>query len=135
MPWSSSAGAERRAGPAVTAEDYLEAVLDLVGQVPAGRAVTYGSVAEVLRDRLGVGGPRQVGAVLARAGSGVCWWRVVNAAGLPPAAHRREALDRLRTEGCPLTTPVDPRDARVVLQRALWWPDSGHPDPLGVDHA
>ncbi|MDO8107254.1 MGMT family protein [Isoptericola sp. b441] len=113
--WSSA--------PEVTPEDYLEAVLDLVARVPPGRAVTYGSVAEVLRDRLGVGGPRQVGSVLARAGAGVPWWRVVNAAGCPPRAWRREALEGLRREGCPLTAPPDPDDARVVLGRALWWPD------------
>lgn len=116
MGSSSSGGAE------VTSEDYLEAVLDLVAAIPPGRAATYGSIAEVLRERLGSGGPRQVGAVLSRAGSGVPWWRVVNAAGLPPQRHRADALARLRAEGCPLTEPDDPRDARVVLRVALWWP-------------
>ena len=109
-----------------TAEDHLEAVLDVVAAIPAGRAMTYGTVAEVVHDRLGVGGPRQVGRVLARAGSGVPWWRVVNAAGHPPPAHRADALARLRSEGCPLSDDgraTDP-DARVVLRRALWWPES-----------
>ncbi|OJV57994.1 MAG: cysteine methyltransferase [Cellulomonas sp. 73-145] len=100
-------------------DDYLEQVLDLVAAVPAGRAVTYGSVAEVLRDRLGRGGPRQVGQVLAHAGGGVPWWRVVNAAGSPPARHATEALDRLRAEGTPLVAD----GTRVALRRALWWPD------------
>ena len=88
-----------------------------MAQVPAGRATTYGSLADVLRDRLGVGGPRQVGTVLARAGSDVPWWRVVNAAGVPHAPD--EALPRLRAEGCPLTPGGD----RVALRRAIWWPD------------
>ena len=54
MPPSSSAATEPPAGrpqPTVTAEDYLEAVLDLVEQVPPGRATTYGTIAEVLRER------------------------------------------------------------------------------------
>lgn len=103
---------------------YLEAVLDLADQVPPGRVITYGLVAEVLRERLGRGGPRMVGQAMARAGGAVPWWRVVNASGHPPAAHRGEALRRLRAEGCPLVGDGD--DARVVLRLAVWWP--GRPD-------
>lgn len=99
-------------------EEYLEAVLDLVDRIPAGRAMTYGTVAEVVGEQLGRGGPRQVGQVLSRVGAGVPWWRVVNAAGRPPAHEASEALDRLRAEGCPL------RDARVVLRSAIWWPEA-----------
>ena len=102
-------------------EEYLEAVLDLVAEIPSGRVMTYGGIAEVLRDRLGRGGPRSVGQVMARAGGGVPWWRVVNASGEPPATHRTVAVGRLRAEGCPLTTPGE--DARVVLRRAAWWPE------------
>ncbi|MFP5369589.1 MAG: MGMT family protein [Actinomycetes bacterium] len=99
-------------------EEYLEAVLDVVAAIPAGRVMTYGTIAEELRDTLGRGGPRQVGAVLSRAGSGVPWWRVVNASGLPPSFKRAEALAVLRTEGCPLA----PDGSRVRLHDALWWP-------------
>lgn len=102
-------------------DDYLEAVLDLVEQVPAGRVVTYGSVAEVLADRLGRGGPRQVGQVMSRAGSDVPWWRVVNASGRLPAHLHHEAIDRLRAEGCPVLGHGP--DAHVAVRRALWWPD------------
>ncbi len=128
VPSSWSAATEPTAGgraPAVSAEDYLEAVLDLVEQIPAGRATTYGTLAEVLRERLGVGGPRQVGTVLARAGSAVPWWRVVNASGHPPAHHRTRAIALLREEGCPLSDDgrADDADARVVLRLALWWPE------------
>ncbi|MGC5168595.1 MGMT family protein [Luteimicrobium sp. DT211] len=105
---------------------YLDAVLSVVERVPPGRATTYGLIAEYLRDHsdpdLGVrdrGGPRQVGTVLARAGSGVPWWRVVNATGNPPARHRAHALDELRAEGCPLTAD----GARVRLRDAVWLPD------------
>lgn len=100
-------------------EEYLEAVLDLVAAIPAGRVMTYGTIAEEVRGAVGRGGPRQVGTVLSRAGSGVPWWRVVNASGLPPAFKRAEALAVLRDEGCPLA----PDGARVRLRDALWWPD------------
>ncbi len=53
--------------------------------------------------------------VLAGAGT----WRVVNAAGSPPAPYAHEALDRLRAEGAPLTAD----GTRVALRRAVWWPD------------
>lgn len=111
-------------------EEYLEAVLDVVAEIPPGRAMTYGTIAEVVGDALGRGGPRQVGHVLARAGSGVPWWRVVNAAGLPPAFKRAEAIRMLRDEGCPLVEPRDGADdagARVRLREALWWPDDATP--------
>ncbi len=115
-------------------EAYLEAVLDVVAAVPPGRVTTYGLLADVVADRLRAagdrprGGPRQVGQVLSRAGSGVPWWRVVDASGRPPQAHARQALAALRAEGAPLT--VD--GARVVLRRAVWWPQ-GAPAGDGAD--
>jgi methylated-DNA-protein-cysteine methyltransferase related protein len=105
-------------------EDYLEGVLDLVADIPAGRVMTYGTIAEELRGALGRGGPRQVGTVLSRAGAGVPWWRVVNASGLPPAFQRAEALMVLGAEGCPLSADR----SRVRLSDALWWPDGTGPE-------
>jgi len=105
-------------------DDYAEAVLDLVATIPAGRAMTYGTIAEVVGDLLeardGVrrGGPRQVGQVMSRAGSGVPWWRVVNAAGRPPARHVTRALALLADDDTPLT----PDGTRVALRRAIWFP-------------
>jgi alkylated DNA nucleotide flippase Atl1 len=107
-------------------DDYVEAVLDLVEQIPAGRAMTYGTIAEVVADRLEEldgrrrGGPRQVGQVLSRAGSGVPWWRVVNAAGSPPARHLTRALGLLAGEGAPLTAD----GSRVALRQAIWFPEA-----------
>ncbi len=118
-------------------EEYLEAVLDVVERVPAGRVMTYGTVAEVVADGFVAaggrprGGPRQVGTVLARAGSGVPWWRVVNASGRPPAAHTRRALELLRAERTPLTADGQ----RVAVGRALWWPDDGAGAPVRVTRA
>ncbi len=105
--------------------DYLEAVLDLVEAIPSGRAMTYGTIAEVVADQLVAagqqarGGPRQVGQVMSRAGSGVPWWRVVNASGAPPAHHAQAALEHLRAEG----TPLSADGTRVALPRAIWFPD------------
>lgn len=106
-------------------DDHLDAVLALVEQIPPGRAMTYGTIAEVLADRAVAegrrpfGGPRHVGNALARAGSGVPWWRVVNAAGRPPARHAARALALLAQEGTPLTADGE----RVALRRAIWFPD------------
>ncbi|GEL96164.1 MGMT family protein [Cellulomonas composti] len=106
-------------------DDYLEAVLDLVEQIPPGRVMTYGALAEAVADRFVAaggrarGGPRQVGQVMAHAGSGVPWWRVVNAAGRPPERHRVRALAELRAEGTPLVAD----GSRVALRRAGWYPD------------
>lgn len=127
-------------------EEYAAAVLDVVRRIPSGRAMTYGLIAEIVGERLGRGGPRQVGSVMAGSGDRyahlvpddgdphdgdphetdpedgdrVPWWRVVNAAGSPPQHHLTEALDALRAEGCPLS-----RDGRRVnLKRAVWFPDT-----------
>jgi alkylated DNA nucleotide flippase Atl1 len=56
---------------------------------------------------------------MSRGGSGVPWWRVVNAAGSPPAHHARAALEHLRAEG----TPLSADGTRVALRRAIWFPD------------
>lgn len=68
------------------AMDTVERVLAVVELVPRGSVVTYGDVA-------GLAGTsaRRVGAVMSAYGSGVPWWRVVNASGeLPP--HLRERV-------------------------------------------
>ncbi|QCB95353.1 MGMT family protein [Cellulomonas shaoxiangyii] len=103
---------------------YVAEVLAVVAAVPPGRAITYGLVAEVVADRALAagrpvrGGPRQVGRVLARADADVPWWRVVTAAGSPPAHHLGRALAHLRAEGTPLT----PDGTRVRLRAAVWFP-------------
>jgi len=47
---------------------YAQAVNALVRQIPIGRVMTYGLIAEILQEELGIGGPRVVGNVLAGAG-------------------------------------------------------------------
>ncbi len=108
-------------------DDYAEAVLDLVALIPPGRAMTYGTVADEVADRLAAhggrrrGGPRQVGQVMARAGGGVPWWRVVNASGGFPDRLRARAREAWLDEGMPLTAD----GTRVALRRAIWFPDEG----------
>ena len=91
--------------------DFAEAVLAAVDQIPAGRVVSYGDIAEFL----GTGGPRQVGRVMALYGGSVSWWRVIRADGRPVAGLEERALTRLRAERVPI------RNGRVDLRAARWW--------------
>lgn len=82
-------------------EVYAELVLQCVERVPAGRVTTYGSIAEAVGVVAGGGGPRQVGAVMAREGGAVAWWRVVRADGSLPAAHVARATQEYLAERTP----------------------------------
>jgi alkylated DNA nucleotide flippase Atl1 len=93
-------------------EEYVERVLSLVEQVPPGRVTTYGLIAEAVG-----GGPRQVGSVMARAGGGVPWWRVVRADGSLPESHQGEARQEYLAEG----TPMRPSGA-IDIRQAVWLP-------------
>jgi methylated-DNA-protein-cysteine methyltransferase related protein len=89
---------------------FARAVLDAVEQIPAGKVMTYGDVAELI----GQGSARSVGTVMGRYGGEVPWHRVVQASGRPVERLLDEALALLRAEGCPL------RGERVVLADARW---------------
>ena len=95
-------------------EDYVESVLRIVEQVPEGRVTTYGAIA----DLVGVGGPRQVGQVMAEHGGSVPWWRVVRADGTLPGSHVAEAMQAYHAEGTPLRPSgrVDLPAAFVAVQ-------------------
>jgi alkylated DNA nucleotide flippase Atl1 len=89
-------------------------VLTFVEQVPPGRVVTYGLIA----DHIGRGGARHVGRVMALEGAAVPWWRVVRADGsLPPHlmvdAQREWSRER---------TPV--KRGRVDVAAAIWQRDA-----------
>ena len=105
--------------------DFAEAVLGIVDQIPEGRVLAYGDIAELL----GRGGPRQVGSVMSRYGSSVTWWRVVRASGEPPPGLEEEALAHWRTEGTSLVRgSLDGR--RVDMARARWDGDPGSGGPM-----
>lgn len=105
---------------AVEHEAYVEAVLRVVESIPAGRVMAYGAIAEVV----GVGGPRQIGRVMADYGGAVPWWRVVRADGTLPASHRHRARERYLAEGTPLVRERIVGDLRIDMRRAAWAPAS-----------
>jgi alkylated DNA nucleotide flippase Atl1 len=104
--------------------EYVEAVLELVALIPAGTALAYGDVAELL----GCGGPRQVGSVMSHYGSSVPWWRVLKSNGEAPPGHERVALALYLQEGTPLRgryleyLRVGEGRWRVDLMAARWAP-------------
>jgi alkylated DNA nucleotide flippase Atl1 len=98
-------------------EEYVELVLTCVEQIPRGRVSTYGTIAEVVGEVAGGGGPRQVGSIMASRGGPVPWWRVVRSDGTLPSSHQGEARQAYLEEG----TPLRP-SGNVDLRRALWRP-------------
>lgn len=100
--------------------EYVEAVLALARLIPPGRVLAYGDLAELL----GVGGPRQIGAVMSRYGSSVPWWRVLRASGQPPRCHEGRAREHYLAEDTPLHPGGDDAaDCRVRMAAARWRPD------------
>ncbi|NNC11755.1 DNA-binding protein [Planctomonas sp. JC2975] len=109
------------------ADSFVEAVLELVAEIPAGRVMTYGGVAASLGSR----GARVVGQVMARYGSDVPWWRVIRASGQPPVGHEERALAHYLDERTPLAGMTADQASRtgaadrirVDLSTARWSPD------------
>lgn len=71
-----------------------ELVLRAVELVPRGRVASYGDLAGLVGT-----GPRHVGLIMARRGSGLPWWRITNASGDLPAHLREEAAPHWAEEG------------------------------------
>ena len=91
---------------------YDDQVLAVVALIPPGTVMSYGDVAEYL----GVGGPRQVGQVMARGTGDLPWWRVLRADGSAPPGLEDECLTHLRSE----STPLRSDGTRVDMRRARW---------------
>ncbi len=98
-------------------DEYVEAVLSLVERIPPGKVMSYGSVAEWVREATGRGSARTVGNVMARYGGAVPWHRVVAANGRLQPGYEIESRQRLVGEGVPF------RGDKVDMARATWWPD------------
>ncbi|MFL6296718.1 MAG: MGMT family protein, partial [Actinomycetes bacterium] len=101
-----------------TGGGFTARVWALARQVPAGRATTYGTLAErQLYDQpkqRGAVAARAVGQAMARCPADVPWWRVVHADGtMKGTAGADEQQARLAEEGVPLTA-----DGRVDWARA-----------------
>ena len=93
-------------------DDFDEQVLDVVAQIPPGKVMSYGDIAEYV----GHGGPRHVGAVMSRSSGDLPWWRVIHADGTPPPGKERECLANLRAEA----TPMRADGSKVDMRRARW---------------
>ena len=111
-PRSVSAGVGTRPIMGGTPTAYASEVLDIVAQIPAGKVLTYGDVAELI----GRGSGRAVGAAMSRHGHEVAWHRVVLSSGHPNPAGPVEALRRLKADGTALAVGGE----RVDLQVARW---------------
>ncbi|MFR0358105.1 MGMT family protein [Streptomyces sediminimaris] len=128
---------DARPEPPDALPDYAERVLEVAELIPPGRVMTYGDVAEWLEHEEGeraalcgeggggrrMGGPRQVGRVMALYGGAVPWWRVVRADGVLLPGHELRALDHYRTEGTPLKEAGRAAEGhlpRLDMTRARW---------------
>jgi len=118
----------------VTDELLVEKVLRAVELVPPGRVASYGDIAQIVGT-----GPRQVGAILARWGSDVSWWRITNASGDSPLHLLTQARERWDEEGIPLKPSgrgcrISPYRADLEVLAAAWYeatrdlPDTSGPD-------
>ena len=98
---------------------YNERVYEIVRQIPKGRVMTYGQIADILGEGYT---PRTVGFVMHASPDGVPWQRVINAQGacstgrvvLPPDLQQR----MLEAEG----VRFDAKD-RCDLERYRWTPE------------
>jgi alkylated DNA nucleotide flippase Atl1 len=95
-----------------TPSPYASEVLDVVAQIPSGKVLTYGDVAELI----GRGSGRAVGAVMSKHGHEVAWHRVVLSSGYPNPASPVAALTLLKAEHTPLARGGE----RVDLASARW---------------
>ena len=88
-PNSVSAGLATRSLIGGTPSPYAAQVLEIVNQIPRGKVLSYGDIAELV----GKGSGRAVGAVMSRHGHEVAWHRVVLSSGFPNPAGPQKALE------------------------------------------
>lgn len=86
--------------------EMVERVLRAVEQVPSGRVVSYGVVAELVGTTA-----RNVGAVMSSDGGQVSWWRVTNSRGELPEHLMELARKRWEREG------IGHTDRRCYIER------------------
>lgn len=93
----------------MTRPDFERCVARVLKRLRPGEVVTYGEVAEE------AGFPRAaraVGNLLSQGLDDVPWWRVVRADGSLAARHRKEQIERLRSEGVRIEGDrIDPSSA------------------------
>lgn len=100
-------------------KNYRERVFEIVRQIPAGRVMTYGQIADILGDNYT---PRSVGYVMHAAEKDVPWQRVINAQGGCSTGHIVLPVNlqqqMLESEGV-----VFNEKARCDLKKYRWQPD------------
>lgn len=92
-------------------EELVERILLAVEQVPRGRVVSYGDLAELVGT-----GPRLVGRVMSLYGSNVTWWRVTSSYGDLPRHLHDEARAHWAEEG--IAWKPNGLGCRIALHRA-----------------
>lgn len=97
--------------------DLDEAILDVVGHIPAGTLASYGDVADVVSEIVAPCSARLVARCLSRFGAEVPWWRVVQAGGTIAEEVLPAARTLLVAEG------VVVNGRRVPLAALRWRPD------------
>jgi O-6-methylguanine DNA methyltransferase len=90
---------------------FTRSVLDAVEEIPPGKVMSYGDVAELV-DRPGAS--RAVGAVMARYGAEVPWHRVLHNDGSCASHQSDRQLALLREEDVPIL------GGRVNMRLARW---------------
>ncbi|KAA0024032.1 MGMT family protein [Antrihabitans cavernicola] len=93
---------------AVTTEEQVERVRELVAAIPAGRVATYGDIAAAA----GLSSARTVGWIMRTDSADLPWHRVIGSSGRPARHLENRQLARLEEEGVPIT------DGRVHLRSA-----------------
>lgn len=105
-------------------KNYRERVFEIVRQIPAGRVMTYGQIAEILGDNYT---PRTVGFVMNSAEKDVPWQRVINAQGACSTGHIILPVNlqqqMLESEGI-----VFNEKGRCDLNKYRWQPESAKGD-------
>ena len=102
---------------------YRERVYEIVRQIPSGRVMTYGQIAEILGEGYT---PRTVGYVMHGADSqNVPWQRVINSQGACSTGRMTMPVNlqqnMLESEGVVFRGKCD-------LREYLWYPDGYKPD-------
>ncbi|MFD3742877.1 MGMT family protein [Nocardia sp. NPDC058633] len=93
---------------AVTTEEQVERVRELVAAIPPGRVATYGDIAAAA----GLSSARTVGWIMRTDSADLPWHRVIGSSGRPAAHLATRQLRLLTEEGVAIV------DGRVVLRTA-----------------
>lgn len=101
-------------------KNYRERVFEIVRQIPEGRVMTYGQIAEILGENYT---PRTVGFVMNSAEKDVPWQRVINAQGACSTGHIILPVNLqqqiLESEGVAFN-----EKGRCDLKKYRWQPES-----------